>query len=805
MTTDHIRIGDVAPRVQYAADGVQTGFVYPFPIFAADDLGVWLDDERRTAGFTVAGAGDDAGGTVTFETAPPAGVRVTLLRDLVIARTTDFQEGGAFRARTLNDELDYQTAALQQLDVDRARTLRLAPADEDIDATLPPRAQRAGRLLGFDGFGAPTAVDLAAAPADAAGSIVVATGSAAPRTLAVRFADRANILDFGARRDGTTNDLPAFQAARAAAGAQGAVWLPGPGTYRFAGSRPDLSGCVVEADPGVVVTVDENPNTRDMALATPLTVQNPVHQTLRRKPANHAVPLALHGIGTAAAAALACDQRIEALNFDDGWTGASITGTATKGAFTGTLAADSVSWDEPFASGQEGVFLNRPPVVGEQYEVTFRDTGAAAVDGGFVSAVLITDLKRYDFALFSGLPQMQVIETPGGVVKALATPNGGAYALAPAGASVTLGLRLVDAGTVEVYVNDWLIHRHGIANFIADIGFTASWHVSGTVTLRDPVRTTRHLPQSPRPLSVGVIGDSISYGAWASLPWPELLRAAAVNLPGIGPLTIDNYAVSATDSTHWATAVDDLDLSGHSHVLVMVGTNDVQAQTPLATFRANLAAIADGIVAAGATPIFGVFPVFTRNDISGVVGVGAAHYEKGGAYRAAVKRFCAQNGHEMANVADAFGTCLGWYNDNIHPTVEGQVAVAKAFAAALCRAVRPRPVAGNGNWIRPTLLNGWTGFSPTHQEPQFRRRPDGMVELRGSVKGGTVATTAPIFELPPGFRPNVIRPFGVTTGDPTASAGELFVFPAGSSGAVALGKGSNTKLNLNGIVFEAEA
>ncbi|MFN4090451.1 MAG: hypothetical protein ACK4QW_15600, partial [Alphaproteobacteria bacterium] len=140
MSTDHIRIGDVAPRIQYAADGVQTVFVYPFPIFRPADIEVWVDAQRRTAGYAVIGAGSDEGGAVAFDTAPPAGARVTLLRRLVIARTTDFQEGGAFRARTLNDELDYQTAALQQLDAEGGRTLRLAPSDPDAD----PPCRRGG-------------------------------------------------------------------------------------------------------------------------------------------------------------------------------------------------------------------------------------------------------------------------------------------------------------------------------------------------------------------------------------------------------------------------------------------------------------------------------------------------------------------------------------------------------------------------------------------------------------------------------------------------------------------------------------
>lgn len=154
--TDHIRIGDVSPRVQYVADGVQAVFTYPFPIFAAGDLDVWLDAVRQEAGFVVAGAGASAGGTVTFDAAPAAGVRVTLRRRLAIQRVSDFQEGGDFRARTINDELDLLTAAVQQVAEDADRALHLEPSDTGA-TVLPARAARAGRFLAFDADGNPSA------------------------------------------------------------------------------------------------------------------------------------------------------------------------------------------------------------------------------------------------------------------------------------------------------------------------------------------------------------------------------------------------------------------------------------------------------------------------------------------------------------------------------------------------------------------------------------------------------------------------------------------------------------------------
>ena len=139
---EHIRIGDVAPRVQYVADGVQSAFTYPFPIFEAADLEVRLDARVLASGFTVAGAGQSQGGSVTFTVAPASGAVVTLRRNLVVARTTDFQENGILRSRTLNDELDYQVAALQEVKEELGQAIRLDPSEVGSLAPLPP-ARRA--------------------------------------------------------------------------------------------------------------------------------------------------------------------------------------------------------------------------------------------------------------------------------------------------------------------------------------------------------------------------------------------------------------------------------------------------------------------------------------------------------------------------------------------------------------------------------------------------------------------------------------------------------------------------------------
>jgi hypothetical protein len=222
---EHIRIGDVAPRVQYVADGTQTVFAFAFPIFAATDLECLVDGERRETGFTILGAGQSEGGTVTFVVAPSAGTRITLRRRVRIQRVTDFQPNGLLRADTLNDELDYQVAALQEVRDEIASSLRADPSDPPTGLTLPARSGRANRALGFDSTGA-------LALFDRDGQVLPPFAGGVPRTVEEKLAETLSARDFGAVGDGVTDDGPALQAAMNAAAASGRRLLVGEGTHR---------------------------------------------------------------------------------------------------------------------------------------------------------------------------------------------------------------------------------------------------------------------------------------------------------------------------------------------------------------------------------------------------------------------------------------------------------------------------------------------------------------------------------------------------------------------------------------------
>ncbi|MGJ3260420.1 MAG: hypothetical protein ACFE0S_12535 [Rhodospirillales bacterium] len=152
---DQIRIGDVTPRVRYVADGVTAQFTYPFPIFAETDLEVYIDGVQVAypAGYVVEGAGSRAGGTVVLASPPAGNTAVTLVRRLTIARMSDFTTTGEFRAAAINDELDFQVAALQQVKDDLVRSIRLSEADGAAALVLPDAALRAERVFAFDGRG----------------------------------------------------------------------------------------------------------------------------------------------------------------------------------------------------------------------------------------------------------------------------------------------------------------------------------------------------------------------------------------------------------------------------------------------------------------------------------------------------------------------------------------------------------------------------------------------------------------------------------------------------------------------------
>ena len=221
MTTEHIKMPDITPIVRYVADGVDTGFSYPFPIFASADLAVYLDGAKQASGYIISGAGQSAGGAVTFTSAPANGAVITLARELPIERVTDYLEGGDFSAASINTELDYMIAALQQVNRENDLMLRYGDHENPAGVVLPDRAVRSNKALGFDGAGNSVAVSLAGSMAEP--DFTASGAGAAVRTVHDKFSDLISVKDFGALGDGLADDTSAIINALAASDS---VFLP---------------------------------------------------------------------------------------------------------------------------------------------------------------------------------------------------------------------------------------------------------------------------------------------------------------------------------------------------------------------------------------------------------------------------------------------------------------------------------------------------------------------------------------------------------------------------------------------------
>lgn len=251
--TEHIKMPDITPVSRYLADGTQTAFTYPFPIFASEDLVVYLGGARQNFGFNVTGTGGSDGGSVIFDTAPENGVIVTLERQLPLERVTDFIEGGDFSARAINNELDYLTASVQQVSRYQGQMLRYGDHETPGATTLPDRALRANKALGFDGNGNPVAVSLEGSMA--APDYTASGAGATTRTSGDKFNDLVSVRDFGAVGDGLSDDTLAIQRALSA---HNTVYIP-TGTYLITGTitlgeRQSLIG----AGQGAVISCSSN-------------------------------------------------------------------------------------------------------------------------------------------------------------------------------------------------------------------------------------------------------------------------------------------------------------------------------------------------------------------------------------------------------------------------------------------------------------------------------------------------------------------------------------------------------------------
>lgn len=220
MANIPVNASDRVVVVVATSDG-QTDFNFDFLVFTAGQVSIIheaISDGAETEltagdGFTVSGIGNANGGTVTITgTSVSTGDKVTIFGSTTIDRQADYQQGGDFFADTVNTEFDFVIMAMQEMQRDISRSLKLELGSSivaDISAAIAGRVLT-GREDGGGIEGGPLVGEIEAAAGQAQIAIDKAAEAAASADAAAASRTEADIIldSFDDRYLGTKADDP---------------------------------------------------------------------------------------------------------------------------------------------------------------------------------------------------------------------------------------------------------------------------------------------------------------------------------------------------------------------------------------------------------------------------------------------------------------------------------------------------------------------------------------------------------------------------------------------------------------------
>lgn len=220
-------------RISYTGNGVTTVFTYPFKIHGSSHLAVYVNGVLVT-NYSVAGVGNDAGGSITFTPAPANGAAIIILRNAPVVQADNYVDHDALPAETLEDSLDYARMIDQQLKEELGRSIKFLPSSAKANIAAPEPG--AGYYWRWNVAG--TAVEAVPVVVTDPGTFLQSGTGAVVRTVQSKLGDWLSVKDFGAKGDASTDDTAAIQACinEAAAhnfgiGAGGGVFFPA-GVYK---------------------------------------------------------------------------------------------------------------------------------------------------------------------------------------------------------------------------------------------------------------------------------------------------------------------------------------------------------------------------------------------------------------------------------------------------------------------------------------------------------------------------------------------------------------------------------------------
>ena len=546
--------------------------------------------------------------------------------------------------------------------------------------------------------------------------------------------------EYGAVSDNSTDCRPALITARTA----GFKTLFN-GQFYMAGTNVLIDGFPIEMTEGSFIRCDTDPGKYSKyKLLTDFRIQNTRFGTDVTLPENVSD---ITRSSLSAGAAYLSDESLSAISLATAET-TNITGYNTRSTFSGVVVDDLVlAWPTP-SPVESGFFVDVE--TGSTYESTFLLLNSIIGGSAFTSVLTTTD--RYFFDLTLGNTDVSYAKISssesGSVIRTFTTDPNANLAIASNGGGVTASIRITAHNEFEFYLNDVFVARETVNGYIQQAGFTTI--TAGEVQISKPVRYLRKTPKGSKSFKVLCIGDSQTFGVGTAKTWPDYLQVLASNTHGLGDLDVTNIAVSGTGAAYWDSQV--IDYSQYDYVMVMIGTNDVQGLTPINSYGNYIQNIITDIKTQGATPVVGVFPLWTTIANSGSGDPFAQNNQLAARYRSELKSRCAITGAVVANPLGYLGNNMSRMSDNIHPDDQGCISIASAFVAALSTHAGPRREVLTSVVHHPKLLGGWQNSGGIYPPLTYVKDSSGMVTVTGTIRNG-VELFETFATLPVGYRP----------------------------------------------------
>lgn len=314
-----------------------------------------------------------------------------------------------------------------------------------------------------------------------------------------------------------------------------------------------------------------------------------------------------------------------------------------------------------------------------------------------------------------------------------------------------------DEKTVIVKLNGKALTSTASVGNISEIGFicynSTAFSVSGfTVENR-----TDGIIGQERINSVHIYGDSTAAeypGSFSGYLHQLLDSEFGVNFGGVVNKAVVGYNLAQT-----YTKMQSEGFGQSTHVILAVGTNDIQGQTDLGAFQTTFRQVIDYIQAAGKKVVIVTPYMWYTQTQTGGAGQGSVNYEKGASYRIAEERIgfeksciVLKTSEELPNPDYRFrqvSNYPAYLRDNIHEDLCGYQMYAKMIAKGILDDLCALPGSVETILIPEEYLNG----ASTLSDFRFTKDKNGMASCSGSINVDVITNGTALVQVPRYLRP----------------------------------------------------